>query len=148
MGWRIEDGFDLDGFLAQPLVARLATNSPTGPQVRPIWFLWEDGAFWWLTGSWSKLAQIVAADPRTALVVDSCDIQTGEVKIVAARGDAEVVAYDGDRAFRKLSRYLGTDRSRWDPRFGTDGTDDDPEAAMGMLRPRTLSARDASFRAS
>lgn len=29
---------DLDTFLAQPLVAYLATHAPT---IRPIWFLWE-----------------------------------------------------------------------------------------------------------
>ena len=32
------DDFDVDEFLAQPLVARVATNGPT---VRPVWFLWE-----------------------------------------------------------------------------------------------------------
>ncbi len=44
----------LEAFLAQPLVAHLAT---AGPTVTPIWFLWEDGAFWWLTGpgaSWPR----------------------------------------------------------------------------------------------
>jgi hypothetical protein len=30
------DDFDINNFLAQPLVARVATNGPT---VRPVWFL-------------------------------------------------------------------------------------------------------------
>ena len=51
---------DVDDFLAQPLVARVATN---GPDVRPVWFLWEDGAFWWLTGPWSRLAEHLRDDP-------------------------------------------------------------------------------------
>ncbi|GAA2570690.1 hypothetical protein GCM10010424_11970 [Streptomyces lienomycini] len=34
--------FDTDTFLRRPLTARLATGGPT---VRPVWFLWEDGAF-------------------------------------------------------------------------------------------------------
>ena len=46
---RIDEGFDLDGFLAQPLVARMAAR---GPSILAVWFLWEDGAFWWLTGGW------------------------------------------------------------------------------------------------
>jgi hypothetical protein len=44
---RIEADFDLASFLAQPLVARVAA---AGPSVRAVWFLWEEGAFWWLTG--------------------------------------------------------------------------------------------------
>ncbi|CAM5274868.1 hypothetical protein SPURM210S_06182 [Streptomyces purpurascens] len=35
--------FDVDAFLRRPLTARLATNGPT---VRPVWFLWEEDAFW------------------------------------------------------------------------------------------------------
>ena len=43
--------FDVDEFLALPLTARLATNGPT---VRPVWYLWEGGSFWILTGSWAN----------------------------------------------------------------------------------------------
>ena len=52
------DSFDVDSFLGQPLTARIATGGPT---VRPVWFLWEDGAFWILTGPWAKLFERVAA---------------------------------------------------------------------------------------
>jgi hypothetical protein len=45
--------FDVDAFLAQPLTARVATSGPT---VRPTWYLWEDGAFWILTGPWATRA--------------------------------------------------------------------------------------------
>ena len=34
--WTVDDGFDLDGFLGQPLVARVATVGRTGPSVRPL----------------------------------------------------------------------------------------------------------------
>jgi hypothetical protein len=43
--------FDVDAFLREPLTARLATGGPT---VRPVWFLWEEGAFWVLTGPWAS----------------------------------------------------------------------------------------------
>lgn len=140
--FRVDDGFDLDGFLVQPLVARLAT---TGPAVRPVWFLWEEGAFWWLTGGWSNLEAILERDPSVALVVDTCDLGTGRVKVVTSYGSAEVVPFDPGRARRKLVRYLGPDESRWDERF-RDGTFDDPTARFARLVPDRLIARDLSFR--
>ena len=57
--WTVDDGFDLDGFLGQPLVARVATVGRTGPSVRPLWYLWEGRAFWWITGGWSRLGQLL-----------------------------------------------------------------------------------------
>lgn len=99
--------FDVAAFLAKPLVARVASSGPT---VRPVWFLWEDGAFWWITGDYSRLPRRLAEDPRVALVVDTRDLATLEVLQVTARGDAEVVPFDEARAKRKLARYLGRTR--------------------------------------
>ncbi len=106
--------FDIDAFLAQPLTARLATNGPT---VRPTWFLWEDGCFWFMTGPWAKLLGRIRRDPTIAVVIDICEPATGEVKQVIARGRADIRAFDTERAHRMLSRYLGADASRWDVRF-------------------------------
>ncbi len=36
---RPADPFDVDAFLAQPLIARGAT---VGPTVRPVWYIWEE----------------------------------------------------------------------------------------------------------
>src|SRR3954462_6606183 len=94
---------NLEAFLAQPLVAHVAT---AGPTVIPVWFLWEDGAFWWLTGSWSRLATRLTSDPRASIVVDSCDLVSGTVLSVTARGSADIVALDRERALRKLAKYL------------------------------------------
>jgi nitroimidazol reductase NimA-like FMN-containing flavoprotein (pyridoxamine 5'-phosphate oxidase superfamily) len=135
--------FDINAFLALPLVARVATAEPS---VRPIWYLWEDQTFWWLTGSWSKLPAALAHDPRVALVVDSCDLTTGQTWQVSATGSAEVLPFDPALTYRKLIRYLGPNRHAWDPRFGTylSGAD----AAMARLVPERLVARDLSFRPS
>ena len=100
-GWEIAPGFDLDAFLALPLIARVAT---TGPTVRPVWFLWEQESFWWLTGKWSRLETILARDPRVALVVDTCDLATGQVRQVTAAGTATLTPFDAKRASRKLAR--------------------------------------------
>jgi len=133
--------FDVDAFLAQPLVARLAA---AGPTVRPIWFLWEDAAFWWLTGGWSRIPALLERDPAVSLVVDTCDLSTGRTLQVTASGRAEVVAFDPARARRKLVRYLGSDEDRWDERFRS-GTFDDPSTRWARLVPDRLVVRDVSF---
>ena len=99
--------FDVHDFLSRPLVARVAT---AGPTVRPVWFLWEENAFWWLTGAYARLERRLAEDPTVALVVDTCDLATGQVLSVTCRGTAEVVALDRSRAVRKLTRHLGPRR--------------------------------------
>ena len=135
--------FDVDAFLARPLVARLAT---AGPAVRPIWYLWEGGSFWWLTGSYSRLAEILRSDPRVALVVDTCDLGTGQAQVVSARGRADVVPLDRARATRKLSRYLGADEALWDERFRAALSD--PETRLVQLAPISVRAWDRSFHPS
>lgn len=135
--------FDIDAFLEQPLVARLAT---LGPTIRPVWFLWEEHAFWWLTGSWSVLGRQLASDPEVAIVIDTCDLDTGEVKQVRAKGSAEVHPFDRARAYRKLSRYLGPDERRWDAsRFSLEA---DATTKFVNLTPDRIDALDLSFRPS
>lgn len=136
--------FDIDTFLSQPLTARVATNGPT---VRPTWFLWEDGSFWILTGPWAKLLGRIQADPSVALVVDVCDVSTGLVRQVVARGKAEVVPFDVPRGRRKLRRYLGADEAEWDARFRRYLLSDPAEYGTVWLRvhPDTLVAKDLSY---
>ncbi|WP_328630740.1 pyridoxamine 5'-phosphate oxidase family protein [Streptomyces sp. NBC_00356] len=136
--------FDVDTFLRQPLTARLATSGPT---VRPVWFLWEDGAFWVLTGPWARLFDRVKDDPHVALVVDECDVSTGRVQQVIARGRAELVPFDAARGRRKLVRYLGADEALWDERF-VGYLYDEPSERGTMwlkLRPTSLTAKDLSY---
>lgn len=108
----------------------------------------SDGASWWLTGAWSRLAGRLRADPAVALVVDTCDVTTGLVRQVPASGDAEVVAFDANRARRKLKRYLGDDPGRWDQdRFGlvATGVAGSDETGFVRLTPSRMVARDLSF---
>src|SRR5687768_3631032 len=45
----VEDhDFELDGFLARPLIAHLASDAPDGPRNSPLWFQWEDRALWFI----------------------------------------------------------------------------------------------------
>ena len=100
--WRHVDrrrSFDLDGFLGLPLVARVATVGRTGPSVRPVWYLWEGRAFWWLTGAWSRLGQLLERDPRVALVVDTCDLDRGEVlQVTLGAGRSSIPSRPRERA--------------------------------------------------
>jgi hypothetical protein len=90
--------FGVDVFLSQPLTARIATNGPT---VRPTWFLWEDQAFWILTGPWASLLHRVLAEPVTALVVDECDLGADET-----RWDQRFLCYLLDDPAQKGTRWL------------------------------------------
>jgi hypothetical protein len=137
--------FDIDAFLAQPLTARVATNGPT---VRPTWYLWEDRAFWILTGPWTRLFGRVGTDPAVALTVDVCDITTGLVRQVIARGHAELLPFDVPRGKRKLRRYLGDDETHWDARFRHYLHDDPAERGTVWLRlrPTFMTAIDLSYR--
>ena len=137
--------FEIDAFLAQPLVARVATDGPT---VRPVWFLWEDGAFWILTGPWAKLYERVQRDPELAVLVDVCDLDVGLVRQVVARGSAEFRPFDVERGRRKLTRYLGPDESGWDERFRRYLYSEPSQIGTVWVHlvPRTLRAFDLSYR--
>ncbi|WP_017539965.1 pyridoxamine 5'-phosphate oxidase family protein [Nocardiopsis halophila] len=136
--------FDVDAFLARPLTARLATQGPT---VRPVWYLWEEGAFWILTGPWARLPAHLRKDPAVAPVVDSCDLGTGEVRQVIAQGRAELLPFDAERGRRKLSRYLGPRAEDWDARFRHYLLADPEEAGSRWvrIRPDRLVAKDLGF---
>ena len=132
--------FDVDELLSRPLVARVATSGPT---VRPVWFLWEDGAFWWVTGSYARLPDVLARDPRMAIVVDICELDTGRTWQVNASGVGELLPFDAERARRKFRKYLGPDEEHWPEQFKASFKD--PDAAFVRLAPARLRAIDMSF---
>lgn len=148
-GWEtIVRPVDIDDFLARPLIARVAVNGPNGPTIRPVWFLYEGGAFWWLTGSsYSRLGEWLSVDPRVALTVDTCDLETGVVLAMTVVGRAVVHPFDPALARRKFAKYLGPDSDRWDVRFRA--TFDDPTTRLVAVTPEhSLNLRDMSFEPS
>src|SRR4051794_13093520 len=90
---------EVDEFLASPITAQLATNGPT---IRPMWFQWEDRAFWIISGPWAKLFARVHADPKVAMCVDVGDFDSGTIKQVCAYGEVEIAPYDVDLVRRML----------------------------------------------
>ena len=78
-----------------------------------------------------------------AIVIDICDLDTGEVKQVRARGVAELHPFDRERAYRKLSRYLGSDERRWDANRFT--LEDAATTKFVKLTPDRIDALNLSF---
>lgn len=139
--------FDVDAYLAEPNQIFVATNGPT---IRPLWYQWEDGCFWLITGPWAKLFARVQKDPKLALLVDTCDLKTGRILQVMASGTVEFTPYDIPRARRMLHRYLGTDEASWssepDDYRGYLRDDGPPGAVWLKIKPTTFKPFNFSYR--
>jgi nitroimidazol reductase NimA-like FMN-containing flavoprotein (pyridoxamine 5'-phosphate oxidase superfamily) len=136
----------VDAFLAEPITAQLATNGPT---IRPVWFGWEGGAFWIISGPWAKLLERVRHDPKVGICVEVSDFEAGRVMQVCAYGDAEVCDYDVERARRVLHRFLGPDEASWSEApddYRGYVRDGGPDGAVFLrVQPRTLTAMNFSY---
>jgi len=62
---------DMEGFLSQPLIARLATVGDGEPYVAPMWFLYEDGVIVMSTGRDSKKVENIRQNPKVAVAIDT-----------------------------------------------------------------------------
>ena len=138
--------FDVDAFLAEPNQVFVATNGPT---IRPLWYLWEDGCFWIMSGAWAKLFARVQKDPKLALLIDTCDFKTGRVLQVMASGNVEIVPFDKPRARRLMYRYLGPDEAAWpskpDDYRGFLADPGPPGISWLKLKPTTFKSFNFSF---
>ncbi len=89
------------------------------------------------------MESILARDPKVALVVDTCDLATGQLFQVIARGEAEVLDFDAERARRWGARYLGSDEGSWGEFRETVFEDD--STRFVRLVPERLRANDLSY---
>jgi nitroimidazol reductase NimA-like FMN-containing flavoprotein (pyridoxamine 5'-phosphate oxidase superfamily) len=139
---------DLDEFLSRPLFGFLATASPFGPRVSPVWFVWEDDAIWIIGNRKAdSFPNRVQSDPRAAIAFVDFDASRGLVQHVGMRGHASVEPWNTERAKRLLRRYLGPNEESWDQeRFVGPLTD--PDNVLLRLTPETVVARDQSYRVS
>lgn len=98
-------------FLAQPLLARMATSNPVTlqPHVVPVWFEW-DGEFVWIHTFWStrKVTEL-QANPRISISIDT-DGDGKNIRGVIFEGQAELIR-DPEiivpQANSIYTRYLG-----------------------------------------
>ncbi len=59
-----------DEFLAGARTCRVATVSPSGPHVSPLWFVWHGESIWLYSITTSQRFKDLQEDPRIAIVVD------------------------------------------------------------------------------
>ena len=79
-----------DAFLTQARTCRVATISPAGPHVSPLWFVWHAESIWLHSITSSRRFTDLQRDPRIAIVVDDGDSYE-ELRGVEITGTARVV---------------------------------------------------------
>jgi hypothetical protein len=77
-------------FLGSARTCRVATISPSGPHVSPLWFLWHDESIWLYSITSSQRFRDLERDPRVAVVVDDGH-EYAELRGVELSGRARVV---------------------------------------------------------
>src|SRR2546430_17289028 len=72
----------LDEFLGRPHIGVLATLRRDGrPYTIPVWWLWEDGAFW-VSGTTSRVwCRQLQHDPRASLCIEALQPVPGHVAV-------------------------------------------------------------------
>ena len=138
----LERDFDVDSFLARPLMAHLATCGEAGPCETPVWFLWEDGAIWMIASSSSSFPKRLQRDPKAAIGIVDFDLERGVLRHLGLRGVATVESVDVERRTRLIRRYLGS-QEQWDPWFREAVID--RQDLMVKFIPATAVARDQSY---
>lgn len=98
---------DMEGFLSQPLIARLATVGDGEPYVAPMWFLYEDGVIVMSTGRDSKKVENIRQNPKVAVAIDTT--QGGfAFQGVIVRGRAELQEGEiKETSERIMEKYVG-----------------------------------------
>ena len=135
--------FDIDEFLAQPLIAHLASMSQDGARESPLWFLWDDASLWLVGNSHDSFPRRLRQDPRCAIGIVEFDLASGVLRHVGIRGVAEVLPLERQRLHRLLSRYLGGDETRWDAKLRQNVID--KLDLMIRVIPEAIVARDQSY---
>jgi PPOX class probable F420-dependent enzyme len=106
-------GKELAGFLEEVRLAHFATVGPDGrPRVRPVWFLYEDGAFWFTTRLEARRtgADIVAGSSAAVSIAS----EERPYRAVIVRGTPQVWEDDRERWLERIStRYGVAEGRRW-----------------------------------
>ena len=105
------DPDELEEFLAAPRLAHFATVSGGDkPRVRPLWYLWADGAFWFTTRLEVRYTGAdVTAGSSVAISIASED---RPYRAVLARGTAEVWNENREAWLERIAVRYGEDEGR------------------------------------
>lgn len=133
--------FDLEDFLSKPLVAHLSTVVEDSPRDSPVWFYWNGNAIWIIGTASDTFPDRIRKNPKCAIGIVDFNEQTGLFLHAGFRGRATVNPFDKITASKVLSRYLGSDINKWDPRFKNL---DDSNVLICFI-PETVVVRDQSY---
>jgi PPOX class probable F420-dependent enzyme len=99
-------GEDLRAFLEAPRIAHWATVGPDGrPRVRPVWYLYQDGALWFTTRLESRATGTdLTAGSSVAVSIASED---RPYRAAIAHGTPEVWSEDRDAWLERLATRYG-----------------------------------------
>ena len=101
---------ELDRFLREPWVARLACVKENGyPYVVPVWYEWDGASFWIVARTRTEWADCVRQNPRVSMSIDEPDPPLRRV-IVEAQAefiDSELSESQSALVSRIAERYLG-----------------------------------------
>ena len=119
-------------FLDEPRMAHIATSSKTGsPRVSPIWYLYENGVFYFTTRLGRVKGRHLRENPSVAL-----SIATDErpYRAVCAFGKALIVKDNRDEWLERISFRYGKRQGRgW-----LDEAVKQPDRVVMMLRPQRI----------
>jgi nitroimidazol reductase NimA-like FMN-containing flavoprotein (pyridoxamine 5'-phosphate oxidase superfamily) len=103
---------EIDSFLAEPRLCHFATVDARGkPRVRPLWYLWRDGAFWFTTRLEARhTGRDLGANPEVAVSIASED---RPYRAVIAHGRPEVIEKDRGLLLDISTRYGEAEGRRW-----------------------------------
>jgi PPOX class probable F420-dependent enzyme len=106
-------GRELATFLEEVRLAHFATIGPDGrPRVRPMWFLYEDGAFWFTTRLEARRtgADVVAGSSAAVSIAS----ENRPYRAVIVHGTPEVWEEDRERWLERIAtRYGVAEGKRW-----------------------------------
>jgi PPOX class probable F420-dependent enzyme len=127
------EGKDLAAFLDEVRLAYFATVGPDGgPRVRPVWFLYENGVFWFTTRLESRRtgADVAAGSPAAVSIAS----EERPYRAVIARGTPEVWQEDRERWLERIAtRYGVPEGKRW-----LAGALKEPDRVVLRLTPRSV----------
>jgi nitroimidazol reductase NimA-like FMN-containing flavoprotein (pyridoxamine 5'-phosphate oxidase superfamily) len=140
--------FDLDEFLSRPLMAHLATRAEDGARDTPLWYLWENGALWFIVEEgYNTYQHRVLAHPDVAVGFVDFDPAAGRLQHVGVRGRATVVPWDHARASRLLRRYYRHLNGYREPPVASDEkTTGRHPMVFVRVEPESVVLREQSYR--
>jgi PPOX class probable F420-dependent enzyme len=101
---------ELDAFLSQPRMAHIATvSAQCKPRVSPIWYLYEDGCFYFTTRLGRVKSNHIQRNAQIALSIASDE---RPYRAVCAFGTAQLIQKDRDRWLERISTRYGEREGR------------------------------------